>query len=151
MALADKIVIMKDGKIEQAGSPTEIYQKPISEFVAKFIGRANILDAKIISKNEDSTDIEILGEVYRIQENVKYNIDDNCKVVIRPESILFDGDKHNLKVTKSVFMGENHEYEVITDKGEILELSLNNPNGKKIANLQEDISFSFNESSIHIL
>lgn len=48
-------------------------------------------------------------------------------------------------------MGENHEYEVITDKGEILELSLNNPNGKKIANLQEDISFSFNESSIHIL
>lgn len=33
MALADKIVIMKDGKIEQAGSPTEIYQKPISNLL----------------------------------------------------------------------------------------------------------------------
>ena len=49
MGLADKVVIMKDGEIQQVGAPREIYQKPVNEFVAQFIGRANILDGKIIA------------------------------------------------------------------------------------------------------
>lgn len=150
MALSDKIVIMKDGKITQVGSPLEIYQKPNSEFVAKFIGRANILDATIIEKKETTTIIEILGFNYEVLEKVDYEIGSKCRVVIRPESIKFDGKNHNLKVCKSVFMGENHEYEVESSEG-IIEISLNNPNGKNIKKINETLEFSFDESSIHIL
>lgn len=150
MALADKIVIMKDGAIIQAGTPQEIYQKPNSSFVAKFIGRANILKAQITEKFDNKTTINLLGSNYTINENVNYKIGENINVVIRPESIIFNGKNHNLKVTKSIFMGENHEYEV-KYKDEIIEIILNNPNGKKISKVGENLEFSFDENSIHIL
>ena len=58
MALSDRIIIMNGGRMEQIGSPEEIYQKPASEFVADFIGRANFMkgvvkdiDAKACSLN----------------------------------------------------------------------------------------------------
>ena len=49
MALADRIVILNNGKIEQAGSPKEVYQQPSSRFVAEFIGANNLLDVTIES------------------------------------------------------------------------------------------------------
>lgn len=150
MALSDKVVIMKDGKIAQVGSPMEIYQKPNSEFVAKFIGRANILDATIIDKKDNKTLLNILGAEYLVNETVDYNIGDNVKVVIRPESIKYTENKHSLKVIKSLFMGENHEYEVESDNT-VIEIVLNNPHGKIIKNIGEILNFSFDENSIHIL
>jgi putative spermidine/putrescine transport system ATP-binding protein len=47
MALADRIAVMGDGKIEQIGTPEEIYRRPVSEFVATFIGKTNLLDGTI--------------------------------------------------------------------------------------------------------
>lgn len=151
MALSDKIIIMKDGIISQVGTPKEIYQKPNSEFVAKFIGRANIVDARVLEKTEESTKISALGESYTVNEKVDYSVGSEVKIVVRPESIIFSGDKHRLKVVKSVFMGENHEYEVETRTGKIIELTLNNPHGKEIKEIGETLSFSFDEKSMHIL
>lgn len=150
MALSDKIVIMKDGKIAQVGTPHEIYQKPNSAFVAKFIGRANILDAVIKEKFENSTKIEIFNQEYIVNEKVKYLENEKVQVVIRPESIKFNENKHSFEVVKSLFMGENHEYEV-KFKENIIEIILNNPNGKEIKEIGDVLSFSFDENSIHIL
>ena len=96
MALSDKIVIMKDGEIAQVGSPFEIYQRPNSEFVAKFIGRANILDAKILEKLGDRTKINVLGVEYNINRETKHNVGDTVKVVVRPESVNFADDSIKL-------------------------------------------------------
>lgn len=150
MALSDKIVIMKDGYIAQVGSPNEIYQKPNSEFVAKFIGRANILDAKIKAKSDAQTTIELLGIEYNVNEIVDYEVGADVKVVVRPESIDFKNKSNKLKVVKSVFMGENHEYEV-ENAGDIIEIVLNNPHGKDIADVGEYLEFGFDETAIHIL
>lgn len=150
MALSDKIVIMKDGKIAQVGTPHEIYQKPNSAFVAKFIGRANIIEATIKEKYESSTKIEIFNQEYIVNERVKYEKNDKIQVVIRPESIKFNEQKHNFEVVKSLFMGENHEYEVKHGE-EIIEIILNNPNGKEIKEVGDVLGFSFDENAIHIL
>lgn len=150
MALSDKIVIMKDGEIAQVGSPFEIYQRPNSEFVAKFIGRANILDAKILEKLGDRTKINVLGVEYNINRETKHNVGDTVKVVVRPESVNFADDSIKLKVTKSVFMGENHEYEVKSPNG-IIELTLTNPHGKEIKKIGEILSFGFDEEAVHII
>ena len=131
MALSDKIVIMKDGEIAQVGSPFEIYQKPNSEFVAKFIGRANILDAEILEKSDKSTKIRVLGVEYNVNEVTEYSVGEIAKVVVRPESVKFDENIINLEVVKSIFMGENHEYEVKSGD-QVLELTLSNPHGKEI-------------------
>jgi len=47
LTMADKIVVMRDGKLEQVGSPTEIYQRPTSKFVAKFIGASNLFEGRV--------------------------------------------------------------------------------------------------------
>src|SRR5439155_9491981 len=49
--MADRIAVMNDGLIEQFGSPTEVYERPNTHFVANFIGQANFLMAKVISEN----------------------------------------------------------------------------------------------------
>lgn len=150
MALSDKIVLMKDGEIVQVGSPQEIYQKPNCEFAAKFIGRANILDAKILEKNDNFTKIKLLDSEYNIPETTEHNAGDNVKVVVRPESIDFSKNMNTLKVTKSVFMGENHEYEVQHGNNTI-EIILSNPHGKEIKKVGEMLTFGIDEEAVHIL
>ena len=58
MALSDKVIIMNGGKIEQVGSPTEIYQYPASHFVADFIGSANFVPARVKSVSSQGTKLE---------------------------------------------------------------------------------------------
>ena len=150
MALSDKIILMKDGEIMQVGSPAEIYQKPNSEFVAKFIGRANILDAKILEKYDSSTKILLLDTEYIVPEVTVHNIGDSVQVVVRPESIDFSKNTNTLKVTKSVFMGENHEYEV-ENGNDIIEIILSNPHAKEIKKVGEMLTFGIDEGAVHIL
>ena len=63
MTTADLIAVMNAGKIEQAGSPEEIYERPRSEFVARFIGSSNI----VRGKNLDGERIEMAGEAAALQ------------------------------------------------------------------------------------
>ena len=48
LTMSDKIVIMKDGEIQQVGSPEDIYNEPVNQYVAKFIGESNIIPARMI-------------------------------------------------------------------------------------------------------
>lgn len=57
IAVSDRILVMKDGLIEQQGTPEDVYERPISRFVAEFLGRANILNANLISNLKASTPI----------------------------------------------------------------------------------------------
>ncbi|WLR99652.1 ABC transporter ATP-binding protein [Shinella sumterensis] len=61
MTMADKIVVLKDGRIEQVGSPHDLYHKPATQFVAGFIGspRMNFLPCKVKSRNESQVEIEL--------------------------------------------------------------------------------------------
>ena len=62
MSISDKIIIMSKGKVEQIGTPREIYYHPKSRFVADFIGEANFLKAKVKSVNGEKAVIDVIGE-----------------------------------------------------------------------------------------
>src|SRR3984893_7970735 len=64
MTTADLIAVMNAGRIEQVGTPEEIYDRPLSEFVARFIGSSNILHAKVL----DPDHVPIGGSVLRCQD-----------------------------------------------------------------------------------
>ena len=64
MTMADRIVIMNAGRIEQIGTPQEVYDRPNSKFVARFIGGSNVLDAKHVSGNR----VEFAGHALEIGE-----------------------------------------------------------------------------------
>src|SRR5262245_8319468 len=65
LALSDRIVVMSNGRIEQIGSPQEIYERPANAFVADFIGSSNLLDATVVGCDGTATIIDVGGLTLR--------------------------------------------------------------------------------------
>lgn len=150
MGLADIIIIMKEGEIQQVGSPIEIYQKPKNAFVANFIGRANIFPGKVIEKDEKKCLIEIFKVKFEISQNIKQNVGEKVEVVVRPEGIKISEKGFKGQVTKSMFMGAYHEYEVMINDFKV-EISVSNPRNKKNYSLDSEIDFTLDVDSLHII
>lgn len=150
MALSDKVVIMNRGIIEQQGTPQEIYQRPVNEFVANFIGRANIVDGQIKAIEDSYVLINIQDVNYRVKPYQKYEVGQKVRVVIRPEGVIVGKEDFTVKVEKSVFMGQNHEYGV-DFFGANIEICENNPTGKKIYQIGDQMAIGLDERALHIL
>ncbi len=92
--LADKIVVMNEGKVMQEGSPHDIYHNPANKFVASFIGRSNLIEGKIVSVSEDWKSgepkgiVEILGG-YQLECDIPPSLKegDECLVMVRSNEV----------------------------------------------------------------
>ncbi|MDP6969546.1 MAG: putative 2-aminoethylphosphonate ABC transporter ATP-binding protein [Gammaproteobacteria bacterium] len=82
LAMADRIVVMNHGVIEQVGTPEQIYQQPISKFVASFVGKVNFLSCEVISQDT----VEVAGIELQIS-NTDVGIGTQALIAIRPEDI----------------------------------------------------------------
>jgi iron(III) transport system ATP-binding protein len=83
-------VVLRDGLIEQVGSPIEIYERPANEFIAGFVGYVNFMEGRVASIDEKTRDTVIHTEYGKIeitleQENIVNG--DEVLMVIRPESV----------------------------------------------------------------
>ena len=61
MALADVIVIMNDGRIEQAATPREVFERPATSFVARFMGNHNVISGRVREKNGELVTMDVVG------------------------------------------------------------------------------------------
>ena len=84
LSMSDRIVVLRNGKIEQIDSPNDIYDKPNSLYVAEFIGDANTFKSKIKDIDDKYMYLEngMVGNI-----NGEYDVGDNVDIVIRPENI----------------------------------------------------------------
>lgn len=110
MTMSDRIVVMKDGIIQQLGTPRKIYNEPVNRYVATFIGETNIFSGTYVKKDI----VNFLGVNF---DCVGYTFHDNepVDVVIRPEDWdVVDIDKAKLEgtVTSVIFKGVHNELEV---------------------------------------
>lgn len=90
MAISDKIVVLADGHIQQIGSPIEIYDHPVNEFIASFVGYVNFLDAKIDRINKETDDAIVSTEYGKLELSIDQkdiSAGDNVLLVIRPETM----------------------------------------------------------------
>ena len=116
LTLSDTIVVMSEGKIQQIGTPIDIYNEPVNSFVADFIGESNILNGTMIRDKE----VEFIGHKF---ECVDKGFGENTAVdvVIRPEDIYIVGNVENADFTgvvkSCIFKGVHYEMFVETDKG----------------------------------
>ncbi len=94
MTLADKIVVLKGGHIEQVGSPHELYQRPATKFVAGFIGSPtmNFMPAELISGSADGCRVNAkgLGENMLSQSADAYPIGSKLTLGVRPEHLRLE-------------------------------------------------------------
>ena len=116
LTLSDTIIVMNEGKIQQIGTPTDIYNEPQNSFVADFIGESNILNGKMIKDKL----VEFAGHEFEcVDEGFGENVD--VDVVIRPEDIYImnrlEGAQFSAKVKSCTFKGVHYEMFVETDKG----------------------------------
>ncbi|HEX5507300.1 MAG TPA: ABC transporter ATP-binding protein [Pseudolabrys sp.] len=119
MTTADLICVMNAGKIEQAGSPEEIYDRPRSEFVARFIGSSNVIKGKGL----DQTHINVGGATIRCT-GAPVVAGAETAVSIRPHEIHLTPDRPQqaenvvqATVVRQVFLGNSRDYMVEIDGG----------------------------------
>ncbi len=89
LSIADRIAVMREGRIEQIGRPEEIYAAPRTEFVADFVGVANLLSCRVVSVAEGLVEWE--GERLRVPL-AGFADDDRVTVSIRPEKLAVAAD-----------------------------------------------------------
>ena len=113
LTMSDRVVVMNKGKIQQIGTPQDIYNEPQNAFVADFIGESNILDGTM----RDDFVAEFSGNIFDCLDK-GFNKNENVDVVVRPEDVdIVPADKGMLKgvVTSVDFLGVH--YEIIVDIG----------------------------------
>ncbi|MGL5327833.1 MAG: spermidine/putrescine ABC transporter ATP-binding protein [Peptostreptococcaceae bacterium] len=110
LTLSDTIVVMNKGKIQQMGTPEDIYNEPDNSFVARFIGESNIFDGIMIEDYKVSfcnREFECVDKGFESNENIE--------VVIRPEDIKMVRAEEGMlrgKVISTVFKGVHYEITV---------------------------------------
>jgi len=143
MTMSDRIIVMKDGVIQQMGTPKHIYNEPVNRYVATFIGESNIIPGVYITKDKVrfmNVDFDCMG----------YNFKDNeaVDVVIRPEDFdVVDMDKAKLiGVVKSTIFKGVHNKLIIDINGVDFEV-----NTYENYNVGDSIGLKVDPYEIHIM
>ena len=140
MTLADRIVVLQSGKIEQVGSPLALFDNPDNQFVAGFLGspRMNFLPAKVISINDASITFA-LSTVGRQEITLPLHAEgitqgETLTLGVRPEHLTFtptEGAQLNLVCDVIEQMGEISNIYTQTESGDQLVIELRNNRSKK--------------------
>lgn len=151
MSISDKIIIMSKGKVEQIGTPREIYYHPSSKFVADFIGEANFLDAKVVSAKGDKAMIQVVGKEFEVNNFAGAKTGDNATLIIRPEgATLSQQGILEGTVTLSTFMGAYQYYQMELGGMEI-QITDYNPVNHRIFEVGEKAFLDFDPRGVYIL
>lgn len=126
MAVSDRIAVMNGGDIQQVGTPKILYQRPANLFVATFIGRSNVVDARLEVEGDSSK--LVLPGGYKVEMNnilPDERFSRKVKASIRPEEfVVGSGSADGVKafVDDAVFLGLNTHYFVHFEGGEKAEI-----------------------------
>ena len=156
MSIADRIVIMKDGEIEQISSPELLYFQPRSEYVARFIGHKNIFDVEIRGKQiylfgQRLGDIDIEDDVKNKRilihgEDINiYPVSDDLKDVSSVDKIYLKGKIIEIEVLTNI-----RKYLVQVNEDMIYVTVLNRATQDKLT-INDEVVLEVNKDSYHIL
>jgi len=114
MAISDRIAVMSRGSIVQEGSAEVLYAHPASEFVARFIGRVNLVSARVVAVSEGVI-VEVAGQRVKAVAAAPPAVGDTVRIVLRPESLELipaGGVGPAGTIVARTFLGEKVEYQV---------------------------------------
>lgn len=122
LTMSDKIVVMKDGEIQQIGTPVDIYNEPVNAYVANFIGESNIYNARMTGNKK----VTFLHHEFDCVDDFPLN--EKVDVVVRPEDVRLTNIKSEEeanghlvgKIQSRIFKGVHYEYIVMVGKSELI-------------------------------
>ena len=130
LTMSDRLVVMDAGRIEQLGSPRELYEHPATRFVANFIGTSNILTGRL-ERRGDIWALAGLGPDERVLVANPGHVQpgEDVELAVRPEKIVLrteqdppppDRSALRAKVDEVVYLGTSTQYRTVTDGGETI-------------------------------
>ena len=166
MTLGDRIVIMRDGFVQQIGTPKEVFNKPVNLFVAGFIGapQMNFFDADLV-KDGDKYAVKMEGVNFPLSDEAnaalsEKQVEEKSVILgVRPEHILLvQGGKDKkptlgAKVLISEMMGSEYQIHVkLQEKDVIIRVQMMGLDKDMIKNIEEggDVEFTFTPDVMHV-
>ena len=118
LSMSNVVAVMKDGKIIQAGSPREIYRRPASAFVATFVGRTNLFDAKVLGPATTEGAMVLETEVGTVEAVCPdgVDVDEQVSLSIRPEDLRLHTERparpnvFDAAILRRMYLGDAVEY-----------------------------------------
>lgn len=144
LAMSDEIFVLNNGKIEQSGTPTDIYDEPINRFVADFIGESNIIPGKM---KKDFL-VEFVGETFECVDQ-GFNQNEPVEIVIRPEDLEIttkEKGKLLVEVDSQLFRGVHYEICCYDKNGNEWLV-----HSTKKATVGDEIGLYFESEAIHVM
>ncbi|RMF87475.1 MAG: ABC transporter ATP-binding protein [Nitrospinota bacterium] len=159
MTISDRLVVMNRGRIEQVGTPVEIYEKPNNEFIASFIGYVNILEGEVkrIGKGTEPLVVSTqLGELEILSDEKELQVGKHVYLVIRPETIRIcdqgeEGETNGFQgtIASVTYAGSTVKYGVDID-GKELTVDEYDPTTRGIRSMGDRVRISI-PRNVHLL
>lgn len=143
--MSDRIVVMRDGLIQQIGTPVDIYNEPINRFVADFIGESNIFSGEMIEDFKCK-----INESEFVCVDKGFGNNQPVDIVIRPEDIVIvPPEKAQIKgiVTDVMFKGVHYEI-IVVDEYDNKEWMIHSIYDAKV---DSTVGLTFDPEAIHIM
>lgn len=142
LTMSDTIVVMKDGMIQQIGTPEDIYNEPQNAFVADFIGESNIYSGTMVGDKK----VRFLNNNFECVD--EFSLNEKVDVVVRPEDFILgpvNEGMANGKLVGKTFKGVHYEYLMMIGRSEVVIQSTDNLEINCMASIKVD------PNNIHIM
>ncbi len=125
LAVSDRLAVMRDGGLEQTGSPQEIYRQPATRFVAEFVGDNNVFSGEVVEQDGRHAVVRTDPHRHRIgirEPGVDLRAGDRVVFCVRPEAFVWDHGENRLTagVKSSEFLGDRTRLYLDWDGQELL-------------------------------
>ncbi len=155
MAISDRIAVMDRGSIVQQGTAQALYYRPATEFVARFIGRTNLLTGRVLGVSGNRVEIEVEGQrVGWLEGKTMAAPGDLLRLVVRPEMIdlqpALPGDPRCGTVMSRTFLGEKTDY-AVTLGSVTLQVSASGPSDLPGLEVGRSVTVRFRPEGMHAL
>jgi spermidine/putrescine transport system ATP-binding protein len=160
LAMSDRIAVMSEGQVQQIGSATDIYERPVNRFVADFIGDTNFLDGEIISIKDDLVTCRVgVDNIFEAKTSGAHDVGDQVTLFLRPEKInltsLSEQTSENSlqgKVANIVYLGNEATFSVDVGDGiSLMAQARPKEDGKLPFVVGETISVGYSTLALRVL
>ncbi|MBI2554260.1 MAG: ABC transporter ATP-binding protein [Candidatus Rokubacteria bacterium] len=134
LSLSDRVAV-RDGKVLQVGVPKELYERPLTRFVADFVGTNNLLQGTVKERRGEHLLVETALGSFRAIPNSAIRPGATCVLAVRPENVAIgsgpaaasDGNVIRGRVTFASYLGNTLRYDVEVERGQVVKADIRDP------------------------
>ena len=162
MTMSDRLAVMRDGRVEQVGPPTEVYEQPATRFVAEFLGASNLFEGSLGSSDGPLREVALSsGEKVSVPANLLDGGGESVTLGVRPEKVRIGprgsaaADRNAIegRVQDATFVGVSHVFTVATRAGGVMTVYEQNVGGSRdrLPAAGEDVILSWEPSHTFVV